>query len=131
MPTEPTNTAIHTPTETFIKSISYEDTKITAEPIVPYLRVVSALFEENLTVIIPNNEQIIPRDANANGMIEAYIVATQPDIVALVIEAARAIQAIIDPQYDSKYRNPFCNLNIIIYIIAITPGSQIIFCIPV
>ena len=44
-------------------------TKRTADPIVPYLNAVSALFEEKaLTVNIPSREQIIPSDAKAKGI---------------------------------------------------------------
>tara|TARA_B100001559_G_C16104664_1_gene441068 strand:+ start:415 stop:594 length:180 start_codon:yes stop_codon:yes gene_type:complete len=44
-------------------------TNITADPIVPYRRAISGLLEEKiLTVIIPNNEHIKPKEAKAKGM---------------------------------------------------------------
>ena len=75
-------------------------TKITADPIVPYLNAVSALLDENaLTVKMPNKEQIIPSEAQAKGIYcNIYWLPPNELTVALVIEAAKAIHAIIEPQ---------------------------------
>ena len=67
---------------------------------VPNLRAVSGLlFEKIFTVNIPNNEHTIPNEARAKGMNNN--ISWLPPIVfivALVIDAARAIEAIMDPQ---------------------------------
>ena len=67
---------------------------------VPYLNAVSALLDEKaLTVNIPNKEQIIPNEANASGIYcNIYWLPPSELTVALVIDAAKAMHAIIDPQ---------------------------------
>ena len=82
--------------------------KSTADPIVPKRRATSALlFENAFTAKIPAREQISPSEANANGM-NCRTIWSPPSrfILSIDIEAARAMEAIIDPQYDSKISEP-------------------------
>ena len=71
-----------------------------AEPIVPNLRAVSGLLLEKIfTVIIPIIEHTRPKDANASG-INCNTDLSQPNefTVALVMDAASAMEAIMEPQ---------------------------------
>merc|ERR1711991_1171390 len=109
-PIDPIRTAAQTPDETpkYLTRTNDATINTTAEPIVPNLKAISGLLSENnRTIKMPIIEQIRPKEAKAKG-INCSMYWSPPSfvIVADVIDAARAIEAIIDPQYDSKISEP-------------------------
>merc|ERR1711991_266252 len=109
-PIDPIRTAAQTPDETpkYLTRTNDATINTTAEPIVPNLKAISGLLSENnRTSKMPIIEQIRPKEARAKG-INCNMYWSPPSfvIVADVMDAANAIDAIIDPQYDSKISEP-------------------------
>ena len=82
--------------------------KIIAEPIVPKRNATSGLLSANMrTDRMPRSEQIRPVEARTSGM-NCSTARSPPRLssAAIDMDAARAIDAIIEPQYDSKMSDP-------------------------
>ena len=75
---------------------------------VPKRKATSGLLPENIfTARIPASEQSRPAEASASGMnCRARRSPPRLSTVASDMEAASAIEAIIEPQYDSKISEP-------------------------